>query len=618
MFPNCGAGFADRTSAEEHFFGSHNALDNLSRPESDRRFDELRRRLCPDCDQEHKDAAAMADHCLKTHWHWLDALMDRYKMGKTLKPLQVPNNGVANSSSNAQLLKETAIKKARYLHSPGRGVGKDVKAYVGGRVQSLLKTSTTSSGVSVPAPAAAAPSPLRMFRVFKDSTGTRIVQAHVSELRAAVTPAGRPQQPTRVVILNPAPASSSSRTSSRVPGPGRMPSGRGPVDELMQKTAADPSRCALCGYAPSRPSLQNLLRHVLHAHFQLELKRQIRDQQRQKQQQQGGGSPLRRGLCPRCGSMFEEDDLLEHFAIDHRKIWKPYYDRIHNPAAAAVVISSKAVSNGVDRPLTIKYVDDWDCETIYDLHPSAARASDYNSDDGAGSKYNEVKREIQPLQQRQSGGVGANDPERARKDRMFQRLEYYRRHRPGKAFVQQQACFEIAGLQPGGFCHACLSHCRRQTPEDEDSLCQFDGFRKLAYIRKTGYFTPSGFLDPDTDPDERDQEIWEPVMKFVPRGMDIKSARFILENIGAEFVAMVEEEEATVAAYAERTGGRRPIWKRMQEKTREMCDVCSTSLFNVHWTCQKCGVLVCIDCYAVRRKGETAYAGQANLARPYK
>lgn len=30
-----------------------------------------------------------------------------------------------------------------------------------------------------------------------------------------------------------------------------------------------------------------------------------------------------------------------------------------------------------------------------------------------------------------------------------------------------------------------------------------------------------------------------------------------------------------------------------------MCDVCETTLFNFHWTCGKCGFVVCLDCYKV-------------------
>lgn len=42
-------------------------------------------------------------------------------------------------------------------------------------------------------------------------------------------------------------------------------------------------------------------------------------------------------------------------------------------------------------------------------------------------------------------------------------------------------------------------------------------------------------------------------------------------------------------------------WKRVVQGVREMCDVCETTLFNYHWACAKCGFVVCLDCYKVRK-----------------
>lgn len=45
------------------------------------------------------------------------------------------------------------------------------------------------------------------------------------------------------------------------------------------------------------------------------------------------------------------------------------------------------------------------------------------------------------------------------------------------------------------------------------------------------------------------------------------------------------------------------VWKRVVQGVREMCDVCETTLFNIHWACRKCGFVVCIDCYKDRKEG---------------
>jgi len=46
-------------------------------------------------------------------------------------------------------------------------------------------------------------------------------------------------------------------------------------------------------------------------------------------------------------------------------------------------------------------------------------------------------------------------------------------------------------------------------------------------------------------------------------------------------------------------------WKRAVTGVREMCDVCDTTLFNMHWVCQKCGFVVCLDCYKVKAQSSS-------------
>lgn len=33
-----------------------------------------------------------------------------------------------------------------------------------------------------------------------------------------------------------------------------------------------------------------------------------------------------------------------------------------------------------------------------------------------------------------------------------------------------------------------------------------------------------------------------------------------------------------------------------------MCDACEATLFNIHWVCQKCGFVVCLDCYKAKER----------------
>ena len=46
-------------------------------------------------------------------------------------------------------------------------------------------------------------------------------------------------------------------------------------------------------------------------------------------------------------------------------------------------------------------------------------------------------------------------------------------------------------------------------------------------------------------------------------------------------------------------------WKRAVRGVREMCDACEATLFNIHWVCQKCGFVVCLDCYKAKERKST-------------
>lgn len=53
---------------------------------------------------------------------------------------------------------------------------------------------------------------------------------------------------------------------------------------------------------------------------------------------------------------------------------------------------------------------------------------------------------------------------------------------------------------------------------------------------------------------------------------------------------------------------------------REMCDVCDTTLFNMHWVCHKCGFVVCLDCYKVRLRAlqnDSSGEGEGEENDPY-
>ena len=93
---------------------------------------------------------------------------------------------------------------------------------------------------------------------------------------------------------------------------------------------------------------------------------------------------------------------------------------------------------------------------------------------------------------------------------------------------------------------------------------------------------------------------------------DREMAKMILLRAGDEFCNLAKTELDLVADYKKKLQDEKcVIWKRLHPKVREMCDVCSTSLFNAHFTCTECGIIVCMDCHQVRLKGNLAYQGSA-------
>ncbi len=201
-------------------------------------------------------------------------------------------------------------------------------------------------------------------------------------------------------------------------------------------------------------------------------------------------------------------------------------------------------------------------------------------------------------------GEGSSDPaeefsvERHIRDLLASRV-------PGETFLQDGPCFEM------GFD---VSMCRmcRLVPDDErremmikgvdedscDISCCFYGFRKLR-ATKAGQMTVKGYLNPKLDPTEKEMELWE-TGKTEPH-VPPEKARHILGLIGDQFCDMVQQEYKCLSLNPNGSSG--VVWKPAVKGVREMCDVCKTTLFNVHWTCDRCGMFICLDCYQHRSKG---------------
>ncbi|XP_009873526.1 PREDICTED: lysine-specific demethylase 3A-like, partial [Apaloderma vittatum] len=175
----------------------------------------------------------------------------------------------------------------------------------------------------------------------------------------------------------------------------------------------------------------------------------------------------------------------------------------------------------------------------------------------------------------------------------------------GEAFVQDGSCNNIAPHLHK--CRECRLDSYRKNKEQRDStvFCRFFHFRRLQF-NKHGILREEGFLTPNKyDPEAI--SLWLPLSKNVV-GLDLDTAKYILANIGDHFCQLVISEKEVMSTIEPH---RQVAWKRAVRGVREMCDVCDTTIFNLHWVCSKCGFGVCVDCYRMRKKslpkGEDAY-----------
>ena len=165
----------------------------------------------------------------------------------------------------------------------------------------------------------------------------------------------------------------------------------------------------------------------------------------------------------------------------------------------------------------------------------------------------------------------------------------------GAHFLQGGSCVEVAPKLPK--CREC-----RMTPTQRNRkptiFCRFYDYRKLAF--KNNILTIAGFSQPQ-DATEEDLKLWLP-SEDSPSDIDVETAKFVITHVGDQFCDLVKQEKEAQLLHMG-SSNKNITWKRVVQGVREMCDVCETTLFNIHWVCDKCGFVVCIDCYKARKVG---------------
>ncbi|KAI1238111.1 hypothetical protein IHE44_0012826 [Lamprotornis superbus] len=195
-----------------------------------------------------------------------------------------------------------------------------------------------------------------------------------------------------------------------------------------------------------------------------------------------------------------------------------------------------------------------------------------------------------------TGGAKVQDNIIVRKSILSDAAKVKKLQQSGEAFVQDGSCNNIAPHLHK--CRECRLDSYRKNKEQRDStvFCRFFHFRRLQF-NKHGILREEGFLTPNKyDPEAI--SLWLPLSKNVV-GLDLDTAKYILANIGDHFCQLVISEKEVMSTIEPH---RQVAWKRAVRGVREMCDVCDTTIFNLHWVCSKCGFGVCVDCYRMRKK----------------
>lgn len=155
-----------------------------------------------------------------------------------------------------------------------------------------------------------------------------------------------------------------------------------------------------------------------------------------------------------------------------------------------------------------------------------------------------------------------------------------------ETFIQNENCSTTSQNLPQ--CCECV-----KDPLTNKYTCRFFEFRKIE--RDNDTFKAIGFLDPYIDPTVQDLDLWTEYEERLI--VDRETADYILGYIASQFCE-ISERELKISKDQSNVA-----WKRSVLQVREICDVCETSLFNCHWTCQHCGSIVCIDCFEERKTG---------------
>lgn len=175
-------------------------------------------------------------------------------------------------------------------------------------------------------------------------------------------------------------------------------------------------------------------------------------------------------------------------------------------------------------------------------------------------------------------------------------------------FLQKHICLILPTIDK---CIECRFHQMKHhlTSDYDNIICRFYAFRQLKFT-ESGTLVVAGYPDPYNNIiSTADLGLWLPSPNIsVPNKINMEASMKILEDTGGQFCRFVEDEkEALQLNWTIQPEKRNVVWKKCVNGVRELCDVCKTSIFNHHWSCGKCGFVVCVDCFRNKLDGNSQF-----------
>ncbi|XP_074643644.1 uncharacterized protein LOC141900577 isoform X2 [Tubulanus polymorphus] len=227
-----------------------------------------------------------------------------------------------------------------------------------------------------------------------------------------------------------------------------------------------------------------------------------------------------------------------------------------------------------------------------------------NGKDGAGDDDAQKRRgrRKKDKEQLKKPGTGPAQPPAPVVERPLVKMTVAQLKKSLQPFLQDGSCVEVTPKLAK--CRECkVIPVTKNNKKVNNSFCRFYAFRRLKYNQK-GTLVMAGFSSP-SDAEADDLALWAPDVNNytqTPR-LSAEVGCYIVQHVGDKFCELVEQEKEARSWAPENA---EVAWKRAVQGVREMCDVCDTTLFNIHWVCHKCGFVVCLDCFKVKMQRQTS------------